>query len=176
MGVARPDLRNRFAEGFRQAEHLLYLIVGVTLAVAGFVLFGYVIYRFGHDVVVGRHDLAKSLLDAVDGLLLVFIFAELLHTVRVVISMDVLRTEPFLMVGIVAAIRRFIVASAEASGVVGSPRFNALMLELGVLMVAVLVLGFTIWLLRHSRPEHRSTPHADQSAGHLDQSAASTIP
>src|SRR2546425_2678514 len=66
MGVARPDLRNRFAEGFRQAEHLLYLIVGVTLAVAGFVLFGYVIYRFGHDVVVGRHDLAKSLLDAVD--------------------------------------------------------------------------------------------------------------
>jgi len=97
----------------------------------------------------------------VDGLLLVFIFAELLHTVRVVLAMDVLRIEPFLMVGIVAAIRRFIVASAEASEEVGRRRFDDLMLELGVLMFAVLVLGFTIWLIRHSTSERQSFDEPD---------------
>jgi uncharacterized membrane protein (DUF373 family) len=123
------------------------------LAAAGFVLFTHLVFKFVSDAVAGKQNLAQSLLEAVDELLLVFIFAELLHTVRVVLAMDVLRTEPFLMVGIVAAIRRFIVASAEASGHIGGPKFDDLMMELGVLMAAVLVLGFTIWLLRFSRRE-----------------------
>jgi len=84
-------------------------------------------------------------------LLLVFIFAELLHTVRAVIAHDELRTEPFLVVAIVAAIRRFIVVSAQAPEVAEDELFNRLMLELGLLMGAVLVLGVTIWLLRRSR-------------------------
>jgi uncharacterized membrane protein (DUF373 family) len=136
------------AEAFRQAEHLLYGIVGLALALAGFVLFVHLVYRFVYDLAVRHHGLPETLLESVDELLLVFIFAELLHTVRVVLAMDVLRTEPFLMIGIVAAIRRFLVASAEAPEVVGGPKFNDLMLELGILMGAVLALGFTIWLLR----------------------------
>jgi uncharacterized membrane protein (DUF373 family) len=143
--------RGRMAERFTDVEHLLYLVVGGTLAVAGFVLFGAVVYQFFHDVTVGRHSLERSLLDAVNGLLLVFIFAELLHTVRVVVAHDELRTEPFLVVGIVAAIRRFIVVSAQASEVVVDDLFARLMVELGLLMGAVLVLGCTIWLLRRSR-------------------------
>lgn len=143
--------RNRPAEGFKEIEHLLYLVVGGTLAVASFVLFGEVLYQFFQDVMVDRRGLERSLLDAVNGLLLVFIFAELLHTVRVVVAHDELRTEPFLVVGIVAAIRRFIVVSAQASEVVLDDLFNRLMVELGLLVGAVLVLGCTIWLLRRSR-------------------------
>jgi uncharacterized membrane protein (DUF373 family) len=148
-----PWSRELVADTFRQAEHLLYAVVGLALAAAGFVLFTHLVFKFVSDAVAGKQNLAQSLLEAVDELLLVFIFAELLHTVRVVLAMDVLRTEPFLMVGIVAAIRRFIVASAEASGHIGGPKFDDLMMELGVLMAAVLVLGFTIWLLRFSRRE-----------------------
>jgi uncharacterized membrane protein (DUF373 family) len=143
--------RGRMAERFRDAEHLLYVVVGATLAVAGFVLFAEVLYQFFHDVTVGRHGLERSLLDAVNGLLLVFIFAELLHTIRAVIAHDALETEPFVVVGIVAAIRRFIVVSAQASEALRDDLFNRLMLEIGLLMAAVLVLGCTIWLLRRSR-------------------------
>src|SRR5687767_13902588 len=97
----RRSTRELVADAFRQAEHLLYGVVGVALGVAGFVLFTHLVYRFVSDVAAGEQSLAQSLLEAVDELLLVFISAELLHTVRVVLAMDVLRTEPFLMVGIV---------------------------------------------------------------------------
>lgn len=147
---------------FRLAEHTLYVAVGVTLAVAAFVLFGQVIYEFLHDVLVEDRGATEALLTAVDGLLLVFIFAELLHTVRVVVRDDSLRTEPFLVVGIVAAIRRFLVAGAEAAKAVGDETFGDLMLELGVLMGAVLILGVTIWLLRRDRQEPPSSTDTER--------------
>jgi uncharacterized membrane protein (DUF373 family) len=140
------------AERFKSLEHLLYIAVGVTLALGGFLLFGEVVYRFVHDVTTGEQSLGRALLNALNGLLLVFIFAELLHTVRAVIAHDALETEPFVAVAIVAAIRRFIVVSAQASEAVHQDLFNRLMLELGLLMGSVLVLGLTIWLLRRSRP------------------------
>lgn len=146
----QPPVWAAIADRFRQAEHLMYVVVGSTLAVAGFVLFGQVLYDFGHGLTVDDRPLAEGLLDAVNGILLVFIFAELLHTVRAVIAEDVLKTEPFLVIAIVAAVRRFIVASAEASEVVGGSHFDDLMVELGVLVGAVLVLALSIWLLRHS--------------------------
>jgi uncharacterized membrane protein (DUF373 family) len=155
------------AERFKDVEHLLYLVVGTTLALAGFVLFGAVVYQFFHDATIGRHGVERSLLDAVNGLLLVFIFAELLHTVRAVIAHDSLETEPFVVVGIVAAIRRFIVVSAEASEAVQEDLFARLMLELGLLMGAVLVLGCTIWLLRRS-----GTPAAPEGDGERPSAAA----
>jgi uncharacterized membrane protein (DUF373 family) len=94
-----------------------------------------------------------------DGLLLVFIIAELIHTVRAVIDENVLTTEPFLIVGIVAAIRRIIVITAEAKAQVGHPEFGQMMLEEGLLADTVVALGFTIYLLRHTtrtepRPAH----------------------
>jgi uncharacterized membrane protein (DUF373 family) len=143
--------RAAFARRFGEAEHVLYIIVGSALAIAAFVLFGNVVYRFLHDVAIEDRPLTQSLLDGVEGLLLVFIFAELLHTVRVVIAHDELRTEPFLVVGIVAAIRRFIVASAEATNAIGTSNFRDQMLELAILVAAVVALSFAIWLMR-TRP------------------------
>ena len=157
---ARGAWRHRSADHFKEAEHLLYIVVGAALAVAGFVLFVEVVYDFVHDVTAGRRALERSLLDAVNGLLLVFIFAELLHTVRALIAHDELRTEPFVVVAMVAAIRRFIVVSAlAAEGAVSDEVFSRLMIELGLLVAAVLVLGCTVWLLR------RSTAPAIRPAG-----------
>jgi uncharacterized membrane protein (DUF373 family) len=138
-----------FAYWFQAVERLLYILVGSALALAGFILFGNVVYTWGREVFVGRRSVGDALLAGVDGLLLVFIFAELLHTVRVVVSQDELRTEPFLVVGIVAVVRRIIVASAEGSKALGSDHFHDLMIELSVLIAAVLLLSGSIALLRH---------------------------
>jgi uncharacterized membrane protein (DUF373 family) len=61
--------------------------------------------------------------------------------------------EPFLIVGIVAAVRRLIVISAEAENLLGTAEFRDVMLEIGVLAVTVLLLGVTVLVLRIKRSE-----------------------
>jgi hypothetical protein len=56
--------------------------------------------------------------------------------------------EPFLIVGIVAAVRRLIVTSAEAENLLGTAKFRDVMLEIGILAMAVLLLGVTVLVLR----------------------------
>lgn len=148
--------RRGTANLFRYVEQAFYVMIAIALAVAGVMLFGYNAYRFVAESAI---DPAARVLQFLDGLLLVFIIAELIHTVWAVIEENVLRTEPFLIVGIVAAIRRVIVISAQAEHELGTQVFEHLMLEMGVLVAAVLVLGATIYMVRHTRrseprPEH----------------------
>lgn len=132
-------------------EFLLNTAVALALSVGGFVLFGVVVYDFvrklGHGPYIG------DVLSLLSGLLLVFIFTELMSTLRVVIATHEVKVEPFLVVGIVAAIRRVIVISAEAKDLFGTPRFRDVMLEIGLLTATVLVLGVTVFILRAT---HRS--------------------
>ena len=136
------------ARGFEGVEHLLNAAIAIALALGGMALFVHVIVRFARDV--SDHPFVEVILGLLDGLILVFIVTELLHTLRAVISDGVLTTEPFLVVGIVAIIRRLIVISAEAAGVVGQKKFDDLMLEMGLLIGATLALGLVIYLLRHT--------------------------
>jgi uncharacterized membrane protein (DUF373 family) len=102
----------------------------------------------GHEPVVGL------VLELLSGLLLVFIFTELVSTIRVVIARRKVVVEPFLIVGIVAAIRRLIVISAEAENLLGTAKFRDLMLEIGLLAGTVLLLGATVFALRIRRGEN----------------------
>ena len=129
-------------------EFLLDVAVAVALSVGGVVLFSVVVYDFVRHL--GQGPVLRQVLDLLSGLLLVFIFTELISTVRVVIARRAVQAEPFLVVGIVAAIRRLIVISAEAEDLLGTPRFRDLILEIAVLAGAVLVLGATVLLLRGS--------------------------
>src|SRR5215218_6449671 len=130
-------------------EFLIDMAVALALIAGEAILLGVVVYDFvrglGHEPVVGL------VLELLSGLLLVFIFTELVSTIRVVIARRRVEVEPFLIVGIVAAIRRLIVISAEAENLLGSAQFRDLMLEIGVLAGTVLVLGATVFLLRVAR-------------------------
>ena len=142
---------------FGWVEDFFYVAVAVALGAAGAILFGYVIYDFVSNF--DDQSVEANILKLLDGLLLVFIITELLHTVRAVIDETVLLAEPFLIVGIVAAIRRLVTVSAEAKNLLGKPEFADAMLEIGILSGSVLVLGLTIFLLRHTtrsepRPSH----------------------
>ena len=105
-------LRDRTEKGFGFIEDLLYVLVATALSLAGIGLFGYAIYEF---VTTVREDpFSAVILALLDTLLLVFIVTEIIHTIRVVIDEKILVSEPFVVVGIVAAIRRLVVVSAEA--------------------------------------------------------------
>jgi uncharacterized membrane protein len=84
---------------------------------------------------------------------------EILHTVRISIRSHVLVTEPFLVVGLIASIRRILVITLEAATLTkegtwttegASGIFHSSMIELGLLGLLVLVLVVSITLLRRN--------------------------
>jgi uncharacterized membrane protein (DUF373 family) len=150
-------LRRYTEKIFGQVEDVLYVLIALCLAIAGFVYFGYSVYEFASHL--GEGDMTTLVLDLLDGLLLVFIITEIIHTIRAVIDEKVLVSEPFLVVGVVAGIRRLVVVSAQAKDLVGTPEFGDAILEIGVLTGTIVLLGATIFMLRHTdhsepRPEH----------------------
>ncbi len=153
-------LRERTEKLFGYAEDLLYVLIAGALALVGFGLFGYVVYDFVSKM--GEGDVTSKILALLDGLLLVFIITELIHTVRAVIDERVLVAEPFLIVGIVAAMRRLVVVSAEAKDLLGKPEFGDAMTEIGILSGTVLVLALAIFLLRNTK---RSEPTSEHEPG-----------
>lgn len=154
-GRQEQQAREKATKAFGFVEDGFYLAVALALGVAGVVLFGYTIYNFVHHL--DDTPMSDNILELLDGMLLVFIFTELIHTIRAVIEEKVLVAEPFLIVGIVAGIRRLIVVSAEAKDLLGKPDFIHAILEMGVLAVAIIFLTVAIFLLRHtSHSEPRS--------------------
>jgi uncharacterized membrane protein (DUF373 family) len=149
---------------FGYVEDAFYVAVAVALSVAGVFLFGYVVYNFATTLADGS-ELTNLVLEFLDGLLLVFIITELIHTVRAVIDEKVLVAEPFLIVGIVAAIRRLIVISAEAKDLVGRPEFSDAMFEIGLLTGSVVLLAAAIFLLRRTVRSEPSSAHEPDSDG-----------
>jgi uncharacterized membrane protein (DUF373 family) len=156
-GSDEKHARERTADAFGLVEDAFYVAVAGALAIAGALLFGYAVYSF--VVHIDEAPLSSSILELLDTLLLVFIITEVIHTIRAVIDEQLLVAEPFLIVGIVAAIRRLLVVSAEAKELLGTPEFADAMLELGVLTAAVLFLTLAVFLLRKTtgsepRPDH----------------------
>jgi uncharacterized membrane protein (DUF373 family) len=159
MGRPAADQRRRdrtwIAALLGYGEFLIDAAVAVALTVGGVILLGVVVYDFVRGL--GEAPFIGQVLELLSGLLLVFIFTELISTIRVVIARRSVEVEPFLIVGMVAAIRRLIVISAEAENLLGTAKFRDLMLEIGVLAGTVLVLGVTVFVLRSIRGDVTAT-------------------
>lgn len=136
-------------------EFFIDTVVALALIAGGTMLLGVVVYDFVRDL--GQGPFIAAVLELLSGLLLVFIFTELITTIRVVIARRRVVVEPFLIVGIVAAVRRLIVISAEAENLLGTAEFRDVMIEIGVLAATVLLLGATVLLLRIRRADEEPT-------------------
>jgi hypothetical protein len=102
--------------------------------------------------------IATQTLRVLNELLVVLMLVEILHTVRISIRSHVLVTEPFLVVGLIASIRRMLVISLEMAtreanwSNQGESVFRSSMIELGLLGLLVFVLVFSITLVRRYPP------------------------
>ncbi|HOZ59546.1 MAG TPA: phosphate-starvation-inducible PsiE family protein [Nakamurella multipartita] len=134
------------AEGIVYAGIAIFLLI---LALGAFVIAArYVPSLFGED------SAAKSALEILDTLLLVFIVVELLFAVRITIARRELIAEPFLLVGIIASIKEIVVLSVKAADEIGTgTSFSDAMWEVAVLGVLVILLGATALLLRRKERE-----------------------
>ncbi|WP_265566016.1 phosphate-starvation-inducible PsiE family protein [Streptomyces hygroscopicus] len=73
--------------------------------------------------------------------------AELLHTVRLTIRNQTLDAEPFLVVGLIAGIRRVLIVTAEAEKSFG---WNVEGIELLILAGLILVMATAVYVWRRS--------------------------
>jgi uncharacterized membrane protein (DUF373 family) len=112
---------------------------------------------------VAARDLARywgdektdGLVHVLDTLLLVFIFVELLYAVRLTLRERQVLVEPFLLVGVLAAIKEIVVLSVEAADQVtdNADAFERSLMEIGVLGVLVVGLAVSAVLLRRKERE-----------------------
>ena len=151
-------LREGTTDFFGYIEDFFYVAVAGALVLIGVAYLGYAIYDFVKHVADGG-EFSVLVIDLLSNLLLVFIVTEIVHTVRAVIDEKIIVAEPFLLVGIVAAIRRMVVLSAEAQDLLGKPEFGDAMLELGVLGGIVFLLGLTVFLLRSRGRSEPTSEH-----------------
>ncbi|OBF34829.1 hypothetical protein A5724_15685 [Mycobacterium sp. ACS1612] len=102
------------------------------------------------------------MVEILDGLLLIFIFVELLYAVRSCLRSHEIVAEPFLVVGILAGIKEIVVLSVEAATLLSKgPEYARAVVEIGVLGGVVLVLALAAFVLRERR---RDTADAGESA------------
>jgi uncharacterized membrane protein (DUF373 family) len=158
-----PPRTRLIASALLHTEQLFYVAIAAGLAIGGLVLLGHVAWTFVHQIRAA--DMRPAVLNLLEGVLLVFILTELIHTIGAIINERVLTTEPFLIVGIVAAVRRLLVITAGAAEVSGPVLRDALW-EMAALVLAVVGLGLTIYLVRHTqhtepRPSHAPDPQPD---------------
>ncbi|MBD3235772.1 MAG: hypothetical protein GF330_03630 [Candidatus Eisenbacteria bacterium] len=142
----------RVAGWLERAEDALYAIAGIMLAAVSLVILIHAAFAFFTDL--NELGAATATLHLLEEVLLALMAVELLYTVIVSLRTRSLSPEPFLVVGLVAAIRRILAVSVEAAELVeGDPdQFRLAIIEIGMLIVGVMILVFSIWILRRCRP------------------------
>lgn len=99
------------------------------------------------------------MLEILDGLLLIFIFAELLYAVRTCLRSHEIVAEPFLIVGMLAGIKEIVVLSVEAATLLDrGPEFARSVVEIAVLGVVVVLLALAAFVLRERRGDVSRPP------------------
>ena len=140
---------------FMRVEHWIYVALGAMLALVAIVS---LIHAAVGGAISVAHWSDEGVFTVIDDLLFVLMMVEIMHTVRVSLDSGTLNAEPFLIVGLIACIRRVLVITLESSGSTKgggwSPDtpgvFRASMTELGVLSALILVMVVSIFLLRRS--------------------------
>jgi CDP-diglyceride synthetase len=133
-------LRERVAQGFTTVEDVLYVGLGVILAVAGVALLGNAAVHFARSLIGGA--IPATVVTVLDQLLLTLMIVEILYTVQVSFREHVVVPEPFVLVALIAAVRRILVVTAEFGSLLeqGEGMFRNAMIELALLTVMAGVL------------------------------------
>jgi hypothetical protein len=142
--------RTWVVRGFAVVEDVVYVGLGVLLGGSSLVLLVSGLIIFWQNLLAG--SLTTNMVTLLDRILLILLVIELLYTVQVSFREHALIPEPFLLVGLIAAIRRVLVLTAEFAQVQNKPEevFKHFIVELVVLTFLVITLVVSLILLRKS--------------------------
>jgi uncharacterized membrane protein (DUF373 family) len=149
----------RSTDAIRFVENAVYAALGLLLAVTALLALGSAGMRLWEAL--RDWSTSTAIFAVIDRLLLVFMLIEILHTIRTSIQARTLTCEPFLIVALIASIRRVLVITLQSSEVTHDAAwtpehealFRATMLELAVLGALILIMVLSIRLLRRGSGE-----------------------
>jgi uncharacterized membrane protein (DUF373 family) len=151
--TAEPRESARAEFLFAGAEAAIYIVVGVLLAGVGLlILVGTLVDAIDR---AGEHSVANTAVFVLSRILLLFIIAELIHTLRIVNLGGRILVEPFLFIGLIAVVRRILIVTAEFESARGRTEVTDFVIQIGALGGLALLLAVAIYLLRASQNGQR---------------------
>jgi len=148
MAKTKTELREWISSGFTRVEDVAYVGLGLVLAVSALILLVFLALSLGEAIMSA--NLPIKIVRLLDQSLLILMIVEILYTVQVSFREHTLVAEPFLIVGLIAAIRRVLILTAEFSrpAEISEAAFRNVMFELGLLTLLILALVFSLFLLK----------------------------
>jgi uncharacterized membrane protein (DUF373 family) len=125
-------------------ENIIYIIIIILLFASALLLIYDEIKTFVH--VTSDSFGIKLIIEIIAKTLLLLMIIEILTTVRISIKEHTLSAEPFLIVGLIASVRRILIISVETAYM--PEHFNNFMIEIGVLTALIFIFIVSIVLLR----------------------------
>lgn len=139
--VTSAEQPTRQRDSLQRIEHVLYQIAAYLLVVAAAALLVTAVIEV---IFTWSSGVDKAIVHLLDRVLLALMLAEITYTLRQAGRTHTLTATPFLVIGIIAAVRRMLIVTAESVGRTDtqSTVFMGGLLELGVL--AFIILVFTL--------------------------------
>lgn len=136
------------ARGFSGVEDLVYIGLGVLLAGSAIALLSTTMMSFGRSLLAGA--ITANIIQLLDQILLILLVVELLYTVQVSLREHAVVPEPFLLVGLIAAIRRVLILTAEFGqpGTKSPADIQHFLMELGLLTFLLVGIAISLFILR----------------------------
>ena len=140
---------------FVGVEDVIYTLVAAVLVVLAAVL----LYRTVFDALTSRQPFSTTITGAVNGVLFVVIVLEIYRTVVAHLEGGGFQLRPFLVIGIISAVRHILLIGAQSLSRESGKSFEHAQIELGVNAAVALGLVIALVLL------HRSGVATDDSDG-----------
>jgi len=148
-----PETRSLIARAFTFVEDVVY--IGMALLLTALVLTLLVVGAVEIVHSIASAAPAKNVIGLLDRILLILLIVELLYTVQVSFKAHALAPEPFLLVGLISAIRRVLLLTAQLGEQHDGPAppTEPLVIELAVLAALILALAVALRLVRRRNAE-----------------------
>jgi uncharacterized membrane protein (DUF373 family) len=131
-------------------EDVLYVAVAAILVAIAAVL----LYRTVVDSFTGHDLFAERVTAAVNGVLFVVIVLELFRTVIAHFEGGASQLKPFLVIGIISAVRHLLLVGTKSLATEATTVFNHTQIELGVNAAVALALVIALVLVRRSETDY----------------------
>ena len=154
MATEEGPTRKIIARAFTVVEDIVYVGLGLLLGAMVLTLFAVSTVDFARGLFsAAQRDSLVGIVSLLDRVLLILLIVELLYTVQVSFRAHALSPEPFLLVGLISAIRRVLLLTTSLGETSGGPKDvepAMLIVELAVLAGLILVLSGSLLLLRRA--------------------------
>ena len=150
MSAPQPaSTRDWLTRVFSWVEDIVYVGLGALLAASALMLLVAAANAFWLYLRAGT--LSENIVELLDRLLLILLIVEVTYTVQVSFREHKLTPEPFLMVGLIAVVRRLLVLTAELPQMLEKADalvFRQVAIELGLLGALIVALVTSLVMLR----------------------------